>query len=129
LIYKNKPALYAKEIHQILEEQPIVTEIQIAHWNGLPLYVFHWRCVSRSYAECAFAESETVISQKNTIADTSLLSDDEFLVYEALQQQSALKFWILSILNKKNIFPVIQKLIDKNLVVYKKKFKKRTNRK
>jgi primosomal protein N' (replication factor Y) len=30
--YQNKPALYdAKEIHQILEEQPIVTEIQIAH--------------------------------------------------------------------------------------------------
>jgi primosomal protein N' (replication factor Y) len=62
----------------------------------------------------AFAESETVISQKtNTIADTSLLSDDEFLVYEALQQQSALKVLILFILNKKNIFPVIQKLIDK----------------
>jgi hypothetical protein len=38
-----------------------------------------------SYTECAFVESETVISQKtNTIADTSLLSDDEFLVYEAL---------------------------------------------
>jgi primosomal protein N' (replication factor Y) len=31
-IHQNKPALYdAKEIHQILEEQPIVTEIQIAH--------------------------------------------------------------------------------------------------
>jgi primosomal protein N' (replication factor Y) len=58
-------------------------------------------------------ESETVISQKtNTIADTSLLSDDEFLVYEALQQvQKVLD--IISILNKKNIFPVIQKLIDK----------------
>jgi primosomal protein N' (replication factor Y) len=35
-IHQNKPALYdAKEIHQILEEQPIVTEIQIAHGNGL----------------------------------------------------------------------------------------------
>ncbi|MFV8332462.1 replication restart helicase PriA [Flavobacterium sp. GSP14] len=121
-IHLNKPALYdAKEIHQILEEQPIVTEIQIAHWKWIASY---YMCsigdVYRGAMPSALLlESETVISQKtNTIADTSLLSDDEFLVYEALQQQSALKVLdIISILNKKNIFPVIQKLIDKNLVV------------
>ena len=121
-IHQNKPALYeAKEIHQILEEQPIVTEIQIAHWKWIASY---YMCsigdVYRGAMPSALLlESETVISQKtNTIADTSLLSDDEFLVYEALQQQSALKVLdIISILNKKNIFPVIQKLIDKNLVV------------
>jgi primosomal protein N' (replication factor Y) len=40
LIYiKTNPALYdAKEIHQILEEQPIVTEIQIAHWKWIASY-------------------------------------------------------------------------------------------
>ena len=120
--HQNKPALYeAKEIHQILEEQPIVTEIQIAHWKWISSY---YMCsigdVYRGAMPSALLlESETVISQKtNTTADTSLLSDDEFLVYEALQQQSALKVLdIISILNKKNIFPVIQKLIDKNLVV------------
>ena len=121
-MHQNKPVLYdAKEIHQILEEQPIVTEIQIAHWKWIASY---YMCsigdVYRGAMPSALLlESETVISQKtNTIADTSLLSDDEFLVYEALQQQSALKVLdIISILNKKNIFPVIQKLIDKNLVV------------
>ncbi len=121
-IHQNKPAFYeAKEIHQILDEQPIVTKIQIAHWKWIASY---YMCsigdVYRGAIPSALLlESETVISQKtNTIADTSLLSDDEFLVYEALQQQSALKVLdIISILNKKNIFPVIQKLIDKNLVV------------
>ncbi len=40
------------------------------------------------------------------------------MVYEALQQQSSLKVQdIMAILNKKNIFPVIQKLIDKNILV------------
>jgi primosomal protein N' len=35
-IHQNKPALYdAKEIHQILEEQPIVTEIKLHIGNGL----------------------------------------------------------------------------------------------
>jgi primosomal protein N' (replication factor Y) len=64
-------------------------------------------------------ESETIISQKNAVfVDESLLSDEEFLVYEALQQQSSLKVQdIMSILNKKNIFPIIQKLVDKNILV------------
>jgi primosomal protein N' (replication factor Y) len=38
--------------------------------------------------------------------------------YQALQQQSSLKVQdIINILNKKNIFPVIQKMIDKNVLV------------
>ena len=121
-IHQNKPALYeAKEIHQILDEQPIVTEIQIAHWQWIASY---YMCaigdVYRGAMPSALLlESETLISQKtNAIIDTSLLTDDEFLVYEALQQQNSLKVQdIIAILNKKNIFPVIQKLIDKNILV------------
>ena len=121
-IHQNKPTLYeAKEIDQILDEKPIVTEIQIAHWQWIASY---YMCaigdVYRGAMPSALLlESETVISQKtDLVVDTSLLSDDEFLVYEALQQQSSLKVQdIMSILNKKNIFPVIQKLIDKNILV------------
>ncbi|TDE07104.1 replication restart helicase PriA [Flavobacterium sandaracinum] len=121
-IHQNKPALYeAKEIHQILDEQPIVTEIQIAHWQWIASY---YMCaigdVYRGAMPSALLlESETLISQKtNAIIDTILLTDDEFLVYEALQQQNSLKVQdIIAILNKKNIFPVIQKLIDKNILV------------
>lgn len=121
-IHQNKPALYeAKEIHQILDERPIVTEIQIAHWQWIASY---YMCaigdVYRGAMPSALLlESETLISQKtDSFIDTSLLSDDEFLVYEALQQQSSLKVQdIIAILNKKNIFPVIQKLVDKNILV------------
>ncbi|MES2804372.1 MAG: primosomal protein N' [Bacteroidota bacterium] len=121
-IHQNKPTLYeAKEIHQILDEKPIVTEIQIAHWQWIASY---YMCaigdVYRGAMPSALLlESETIISQKtDLVVDASLLSDDEFLVYEALQQQSSLKVQdIMAILNKKNIFPVIQKLIDKNILV------------
>lgn len=120
--HQNKPELYdAKEIHQILDEKPIVTEIQIAHWQWIASY---YMCaigdVYRGAMPSALLlESETLISQKtNLFVDTNLLSDDEFLVYEALQQQNSLKIQdIIAILNKKNIFPVIQKLIDKNILV------------
>ncbi|RTY90751.1 primosomal protein N' [Flavobacterium sp. RSP46] len=120
--HQNKPELYdAKEIHQILDEKPIVTEIQIAHWQWIASY---YMCaigdVYRGAMPSALLlESETLISQKTDLfVDTNLLSDDEFLVYEALQQQNSLKIQdIIAILNKKNIFPVIQKLVDKNILV------------
>lgn len=121
-IHQNQPSLYdAKDINQILDETPIVTEIQIQHWQWIASY---YMCaigdVYRGALPSALLlESETVISQKsNSFVDPSQLTDDEFLVYEALQQQSSLKIQdIISILNKKNIFPVIQKLVDKNILV------------
>ena len=121
-IHQNKPTLYdAKEIHQILDEFPVVTSVQIAHWHWIASY---YMCaigdVYRGAMPSALLlESETIISQNNNeVIDSSQLSDDEFLIYEALQQQSSLKVQdIIAILNKKNIFPVIQKLIDKNILV------------
>ncbi|PKB18157.1 primosomal protein N' [Flavobacterium sp. 5] len=121
-IHNNIPTLYeAKEIHQILDTTPIVTEIQINHWFWIADY---YMCAigdvyRNAMPSALLLESETLITRKNdSYVDESLLSDDEYLVYEALQQQSSLKIQdIISILNKKNIFPVIQKLIDKNILV------------
>ncbi len=121
-IHTIKPTLYeAKEIHQILDAFPIVTESQINHWIWISSY---YMCaigdVYRGAMPSALLlESETLITKKSDcIVDESLLTDDEYLVYEALQQQSSLKVQdIIAILNKKNIFPVIQKLVDKNILV------------
>ena len=120
--HQNEPSLYeAKEIDQILDKKPIVTEFQIAHWQWIASY---YMCaigdVYRGAMPSALLlESETIISQKQpVVVDESLLSDEEFLIYQALQQQSSLRIQdITAILNKKNIFPVVQKLIDKNILV------------
>lgn len=121
-IHQDEPTLYeAKEIHQILDEKPIATEIQIAHWLWIASY---YMCAIGDVYRGAFPsglllESETVISHKaDVFIDQTVLTDEEYLVYEALQQQSSLKVQdIVSILNKKNIFPILQKLIDKDIVV------------
>ncbi len=66
-IHQNKPTLYeAKEIHQILDEKPIVNEIQIAHWQWIASY---YMCAIGDVYRCALPsalllESETIISQK-----------------------------------------------------------------
>lgn len=121
-IHSKKPELYeAKEIHQILDEKPVVSEYQLRHWQWIASY---YMCaigdVYRGAMPSALLlESETIISQKQDVfADTTTFTDDEFLIYEALQQQSALKIKdIMDILNRKNIFPVIQKLIDKGILI------------
>ena len=103
-IHNNKPTLYdAKDIHQILDEYPIVTEFQINHWIWIATY---YMCaigdVYRGAMPSALLlESETLITKKNDLfVDQSLLSDDEYLVFEALQQQSSLKVQdIMAILN------------------------------
>ena len=120
-IHQNPPTLYeAKEIHQILDEKPIVNELQIQHWKWISAY---YMCnigdVYRGAMPSAFIlESETIISKKQgEFVNETELSDDEFLIYEALQHQSSLKVQdIMAILNKKNIFPVVQKLLNKNVL-------------
>jgi primosomal protein N' (replication factor Y) len=119
--HQNPPTLYeAKEIHQILDEKPVVNEFQLQHWQWISSY---YMCtigeVFRGAMPSAFLlESETIISQKkDSDVVVSELSDDEYLIFDALQQQSSLKVQdIMSILNKKNIFPIVQKLINKGLI-------------
>ncbi|RZL33035.1 MAG: primosomal protein N', partial [Pedobacter sp.] len=120
-VHQNKPEKYeAKEIHQILDENPIVTPIQIQHWQWIASY---YMCtlgeVYRSAVPSAFLlESETIITKStNDFVVEESLSDEEFLVHQALQQQSSLKIdEVAQILNKKNILPVIKRLIEKNIV-------------
>lgn len=120
-LHQNPPTLYeAKEIHQILDEKPIVNELQIKHWFWIASY---YMCnigdVYRGALPSALVlESETIITlQTSTVVDETELSDDEFLIYEALQHQSSLKIQnIVAILNKKTVFPVIQKLLHKNII-------------
>jgi primosomal protein N' (replication factor Y) len=127
-LHQNEPSLYeAKEIHEILDEKPIATEIQIKHWLWVANY---YMCGIGDVYRGAFPtglllESETVISYKpGAIVNDSELSDDEFLIYEALHHQSSLKVQeIASILNKKNILPILQKLMAKDIIVLEEEIK------
>ncbi len=121
-LHQNPQIVYdAKEIHQILDEVPIVNELQINHWSWIAeYYMCNIGDVYRGALPSALLlESETIVSQKNDLfVDETRLTDDEFLVYQALQQQTSLKIQdIMKILNRKNIFPVIQKLMDKNILI------------
>ncbi|MEC3966912.1 replication restart helicase PriA [Flagellimonas halotolerans] len=123
-VHQNAPEAYQpKEIYQILDEQPVVTQIQLKHWGWVAKY---YMCtlgeVIRSALPSAFMlESETLIlPNKNSDVDERELTDDEFLVFEALQHQTALKISEVSdIVDKKNVMKLINTLVHKGVILQK----------
>lgn len=119
--HHRKPELYkAKEIQEILDGGVVVTPIQIEHWKWISNY---YMCSIGEVYRAAMPsrlllESETLIHFNTaTTVDPKELSDQEFLVYEALQFQAILKVEeIVAVLNKKTVFPIIQSLLEKGVV-------------
>ncbi|NND51299.1 MAG: primosomal protein N', partial [Flavobacteriaceae bacterium] len=86
--HHEQPLVYeAKDIHQILDETPIITQSQLQLWHWISKY---YMCtlgeVMRAALPSAFLlESESIISKRSDIEiNDSELKDDEFLVIEAL---------------------------------------------
>jgi primosomal protein N' (replication factor Y) len=123
-IHQNPPEAYeAKEIHQLLDDYPIINPIQLKHWEWIASY---YMCtlgeVVRSALPSAFLlESETLVLRNTEYeVDENELLDDEFLVFEALQHQSILKVQEVSvIIERKNVLPILQRLLEKKIIVLK----------
>ncbi len=115
------PQLYeAKEIHQILDQKPVVNSFQIEHWQWVAsYYMCNLGDVFRSAMPSAFLmESDTIISlNKETTVQDSELTDNEFLVYQALQLQSTLKIKdVAAIIDRKNVLPLVYEMLHKNII-------------
>lgn len=123
-IHSQKPGLYqTKEIEQILDEKPIVTEIQIKHWEWMASY---YMCTVGEVMKAALSrafllESETIISlEPNAIINFDSLTEDEHLVVDALQMQKELRIQeIQSIANTPSILPLLHRLIEKGIITAK----------
>ena len=119
-IHQIAPTLYeAKEIHQILDKAPLVNEEQLKHWQWISdYYMCSLGDVYRAALPSAFLlESETVLTKNEQEIDQSILMDDEFLIYEALQYQSQLTIHqVVTILGKKKVMPIVNSLLEKSVI-------------
>ena len=123
-VHTVPPEVYeAKDIHQILDEHPIVNKVQLKHWQWIANY---YMCtigeVFRGAIPSAFLlESETLILRNDKVEiDEKELKDDEFLVFEALQHQSILKVnEVAAIIDRKNTLPILERLLKKNIITLK----------
>ena len=128
-IHSEEPIAYvAKDIHQILDDKPVITANELKNWEWISNY---YMCtlgevLRASLPSALLLESETLILKNEAFDQGDSLSHDEYLVYEALQLQSELNVAEISkILDKKNVLPIVHSLIKKEVVlVHEKIFEK-----
>lgn len=118
------PETRLRSIVSILDDYPIIDNKQFEFWKWIADY---YCCTIGEVMTVALPGglklySETKIVPVVEAEETPIeeLSDDEYMVLEAIQMQGELSIDnIRDILNKKSIYPVIHTLIDKNKIVIK----------
>ncbi len=124
LVYRkhfNKPLHYdTKPILHIIDHKPIINDHQWALFQFVSnYYLTPLGLVLKAALPSSFMlESETFLSLNNhVLAESSNLSDDEFLIVEALQMNKTMSLKMLQqLLDKKNVFKIAQNLMQKSLV-------------
>ena len=121
-IHQNPPQVYeAKPINQILDKNPLVTKHQLKFWAWIASY---YMCAEGDVLKAALPgafllESESIVElKKDANVEEAEVGDEEYLVIEALQRQSSVKIQeVMKILDKKTVLPIINALVQKELVV------------
>ena len=138
IVYKkhhNKPLHYdTKPILHIIDNQPILNDFQWELFQFVSAYYLTpLGLVIKAALPASFMlESETFLMLNQTaLSDAEVLSDDEYLIIEALQLQKMVNIKVLQeLFNQKNIFNIINLLMKKGLVKslqeVKEKYKPKT---
>ena len=113
------PAYQTKPILNILDDEPILYPQQLQLWNWMSHY---YMCSEGEVMAAALPtnfklSSETIlIYNEEAGEDFSHLSDEEFLVAEALLIKKELRLTeVQQVLDITHVYPIIKKLIDKKL--------------
>ena len=136
-IHTIRPKEYSpKDIHMVLDEKPIIKPYQLAHWNWITNY---YMCNPGDVMSAALPgglklNSETQVLKNDAVeVESTKLSDDEFLIMEALSNNQVLSLdEIASILNKKSGYTTVKSLLEKEAIVVleeiKNKYKPKTEK-
>jgi primosomal protein N' (replication factor Y) len=129
-IHSNPPVEYqAKAIEFVLDDFPIVTQNQLKIWDWMKVY---YMCAPGEIMNAALPSGFKLVSETKVLLndistlDLTGLSDQEYLVTEALQIQPILSLEdISSILGVKNIHSIIKDLLEKDIIVLEEEVKER----
>jgi len=114
-LHNSKPKSYeTKPIEFIYDDKSLVSQNQIDFWNWLSRYYFVpiGDVMKAAVPSTFLLESDSLIIKKEISDDVAnKMSDEEYLIYDALDFQNLKLNDISEILNKKNPYPIIQKMI------------------
>ncbi|HMJ48929.1 MAG TPA: DEAD/DEAH box helicase family protein, partial [Ferruginibacter sp.] len=118
-IHTKEPPYKTKPILNVLDDSPLIYEQQLQLWEWLAVY---YMCTEGEVMAAALPanfklSSETVlIYNEEAGEDFSNLSGEEYLVAEALLVRKQLHLSeVQQILDLSHVYPVIKRLIDKNI--------------
>ena len=110
----------AKFIESILDKKPCIYSSQIEFWEWIADY---YQCsvgsvIRASIPAILLLESETnIVKNKDVSIDKTILSDEEYLIYEALEK-SVLKIEnVVKISGKKNAIKLLQPLVEIGAII------------
>ena len=119
-IHTNKPTLYeTKPIEFVFDKKELISESQIDFWSWISKYYFTpiGDVLKAAIPSTFLLESETIIIKKEINSDDiEQMTDDEYLIYEALDFNTLKINEVSDILDKKNTYSVIQKMILKGFI-------------
>ena len=119
-IHNDKPKLYeTKPIEFIYDKKELVSKLQLDFWTWVSKYYFTplGDVLKAAVPSTFLLESDTIIIKKEiNKSDIDNMSNDEYLIYEALDFQNLKINEVSDILDKKNTYSVIQKMILKGFV-------------
>ena len=119
-LHNSKPKSYeTKPIEFIYDDKSLVSQNQIDFWNWLSRYYFVpiGDVMKAAVPSTFLLESDSLIIKKEISDDMfRKMSDEECLIYDALDFQNLKLNDISEILNKKNPYRIIQKMISSGYV-------------
>ena len=123
-IHSSEPSYPTKDIEYILDEEPIISPQQLRHWQWVAdFYMCSLGEVFKAAMPSAFLlESESVVERKDNDFQISDFTDDEWLIYEALNFKSALTGnEVAKIVGKKKSLKVLKGLVEKGAITISEK--------
>ncbi len=135
-VHEADPGYKTKPILSVIDEVPVVTQRQLRLWKWISNY---YACTLGEVMNAALPSGLKLMGETRIILSSlydenemaSSLSDNEYLIAEALQLQNELRISdVKKILNRKTIYPIIKSLLDKRVIFLyeelKEKFKPKT---
>ncbi|SCY09890.1 replication restart DNA helicase PriA [Nonlabens sp. Hel1_33_55] len=110
-----------KDIEFVIDESPILQEGQIKFWEWIASYYLCsvGQVMKAALPKSLLLESETIIQRdENTNVEDDALTDQEFLILEALDNRKAMKVDdVASLLDRKTVLPILRQMLSKHLII------------
>jgi len=129
-VHSSPPLQYeCKEIHSVLDDQPVVNEKQFQLWDWIASY---YMCHPGEVMSSALPSALKLQSESKIILNPEFdhehekLTDREYIIYEALVIRHALSLpEIAAVIHRKSAHSVIKNLLDKGVVLVEEEIRER----